>query len=81
MEGTYSLADTGLGICAYDKAGDAAMIAGYLGGSDEFDDAIGDYAVTYADQAAQDYASFAEAVRAGELKADVSPGELEVALR
>jgi len=49
VEGTYSLADTGLGICAYDKAGDAAMIAGYLGGSDEFDDAIGDYAVTYAD--------------------------------
>ncbi len=57
------------------------MIAGYPGGSDEFDDAIGDYAVTYAGQAAQDYASFAEAVRVGELKTDVSPGELEVALR
>jgi Uncharacterized protein conserved in bacteria (DUF2252) len=27
---------------AHDKAGDAAMIAGYLGSSDQFDEAIGD---------------------------------------
>ena len=66
---------------AHDKAGDAAMISGYLGGSDEFDEAIGDYAVAYADQAAQDYASFAKAVRAGELSSDAKPGQLETALR
>ena len=35
---------------AHDKAGDAAMIAGYLGKNDQFDQAIGDYAVAYADQ-------------------------------
>jgi uncharacterized protein (DUF2252 family) len=66
---------------AHDKAGDAAMIAGYLGGSDEFDEAIGDYAVAYADQSARDYASFAKAVRVGELKTDTGLGWLETALR
>jgi uncharacterized protein (DUF2252 family) len=40
---------------AHDKAGDAAKIAGYLGGSDQFDEAIGDYAVAYADQAERDF--------------------------
>jgi len=34
---------------AHDKAGEAAMITGYMGGSDQFDEAIGDYAVAYAD--------------------------------
>ncbi|MBR1086291.1 DUF2252 domain-containing protein [Bradyrhizobium manausense] len=66
---------------AHDKAGDAATVAGYLGGSDEFDEAIAEYAVAYADQAARDYASFVNAVRAGELSTDVKPGKLEVALR
>jgi uncharacterized protein (DUF2252 family) len=66
---------------AHDKAGDAAMIAGYLGGSDEFDEAIAEYAVTYADQSARDYANFVKAIRAGELSTDVRPGQLEVALR
>ena len=47
---------------AHDKAGDAAMIAGYLGGNDRFDEAIGDYAVAYADQVERDYASFVKAV-------------------
>lgn len=66
---------------AHDKAGDAAMIAGYLGGSDEFDEAITDYADAYADQAARDYESFVRAVRAGKLPTDVRPGKLEIALR
>jgi Uncharacterized protein conserved in bacteria (DUF2252) len=35
---------------AHDKAGDAAMIAGYLGSTDKFDKAIGDYGVAYANQ-------------------------------
>ena len=41
---------------AHDKAGDAAMIAGYLGGGDQFDEAMGDYAIAYADQVERDYA-------------------------
>jgi hypothetical protein len=34
------------------------MIAGYLGSTDHFDQAIGDYAVVYADRVERDYASF-----------------------
>jgi len=65
----------------HDKAGDAAMIAGYLGSSDQFDEAIGDYAVAYADQVERDYKTFIKAVRSGRLKTDLSPSRLETALR
>ena len=66
---------------AHDKAGDAAMIAGYLGSGDQFDEAIGDYAMAYADQVERDYESFVRAIRSGRLKSDVSPSRLETALR
>jgi uncharacterized protein (DUF2252 family) len=65
---------------AHDKAGDAAMIAGYLGSSDKFDRAIGDYAVAYADQVERDYATFVKAVGSGRLKSDVSPDGVATAL-
>jgi uncharacterized protein (DUF2252 family) len=72
----------GLGLArAHDKAGDAAMIAGYLGSSDQFDEAIGDYAVAYADQVERDYKTFVKAVRSGRLKTDLSPSRLETTLR
>jgi uncharacterized protein (DUF2252 family) len=66
---------------AHDKAGDAAMIAGYLGSIDHFDEAIGDYAVGYADQVERDYGTFVKAVRSGRLKTDLSPSRLATALR
>jgi uncharacterized protein (DUF2252 family) len=66
---------------AHDKAGDAAMIAGYLGSKDYFDEAIGDYAVAYADQVERDYAAFVKAVRSGRLKSDLSPSRLAAMLR
>jgi len=66
---------------AHDKAGDAAMIAGYLGKVDHFDEAIGDYAVAYADQVEQDYETFVKAIRSGRLKSDLSPSRLATALR
>jgi hypothetical protein len=66
---------------AHDKAGDAAMIAGYLGRLDHFDQAIGDYAVAYADQVEKDYETFVKAVRSGRLKSDISPSRLSTALR
>ena len=65
---------------AHDKAGDAAMIAGYLGSTDRFDQAIGDYAVAYADQVEHDYATFVAAVLNGRLKSDLSPRQLETVL-
>jgi len=66
---------------AHDKAGDAAMITGYLGSSDKFEDAIGDYAVGYADQVERDYETFVKAVRRGSLKSDLSSSRLEEILR
>jgi uncharacterized protein (DUF2252 family) len=66
---------------AHDKAGDAAKIAGYLGSSDQFDEAIGDYAVAYANEVERDYKNFVRAVRSGRLKTDVSPSRLATALR
>jgi uncharacterized protein (DUF2252 family) len=53
---------------AHSKAMDTSMIAGYLGGSDEFDDAIGKFAVSYANQAERDYAALKAAVRKGKIK-------------
>lgn len=53
---------------AHSKAMDTSMIAGYLGKSDEFDEAIGKFAVAYADQAERDYAALKAAVRKGEIK-------------
>jgi len=66
---------------AHGKAGNAAMIAGYLGSSDRFDKAIADYAVAYADQVDHDYANFVGAIRSGQLKTDLSTSRLEAALR
>ena len=66
---------------AHDKAGDAAEIAGYLGSTDQFDQAIGDYALAYADQVERDYETFAKAVRNGRLKSDLSPSRLATSLK
>ncbi len=43
---------------AHARSGDAAQIAGYLGKADTFDKALVRFAVLYADQVEQDYASF-----------------------
>jgi uncharacterized protein (DUF2252 family) len=51
------------------KAGDPALIAGYVGKSDAFDRAIERFAFGYAEQNERDYAAFAAAVKAGRLAA------------
>ena len=53
---------------AHAKAGDAAMIAGYLGSKDTFDEALVKYSSAYADQAERDFAMFKAAVRSGRLR-------------
>lgn len=50
------------------KAGDAWTISGYLGGKDVFEDAIGRFAVVYADQAEADHGKLKAAVRAGKVQ-------------
>jgi thiamine monophosphate kinase len=50
------------------KAGDALTISGYLGSSDPFDEAMGDFARAYADQAERDHTALKNAVRAGKIE-------------
>ena len=52
---------------AHAKAGDRWTISGYLGKQDEFDEAMGKFALLYADQAERDHASLAAAVKAGKV--------------
>ena len=54
---------------AHAKSGDAATISGYLGKSDTFDQAIGEFALAYADQTVRDHAALVAAVKAGRIKA------------
>ena len=54
---------------AHAKSGDAATISGYLGKSDAFDQAIGEFALAYADQTMRDHAALVAAVKAGRIKA------------
>ena len=54
---------------AHARSGDAGMIAGYMGASEVFDDAIADFAVEYADQTQRDYRAFVKAIRQGRIVA------------
>ena len=56
---------------AHARSGDPAKIAGYLGSSEVFDDAMCDFAVAYADQAQRDHRAFVRAVRQGKVNAVV----------
>ncbi len=56
---------------AHARSGDAAMIAGYLGKSDVFDRAVARFSELYADQAERDHAGFMQAIRTGQIEAEV----------
>jgi hypothetical protein len=51
------------------KVGDAATTGGYLGGSDQFNGAMGVFALAYADQAERDHAALKVAIRKGRITA------------
>jgi hypothetical protein len=55
---------------AHAKTGDRFAIGAYLGASDVFDQAIADFAATYADQNERDHAALVQAIKSGRL-----PGE------
>ena len=63
------------GVCgwalarAHARSGDASQISGYLGKSDTFDLAIGNFALAYADQNQRDHAKLVASVKAGRIKA------------
>jgi len=54
---------------AHARSGDRIALATYLGGSDRFDEAIADFAETYADQNELDYAALQAAVKDGKAEA------------
>jgi len=54
---------------AHAKGGDACLISGYLGTSARFDEAMGDFAIAYADQTERDHAELKAAVRKGKIEA------------
>jgi uncharacterized protein (DUF2252 family) len=64
------------GVCgwtlarAHARSGDRIALAAYLGGSDEFDNAVAEFAETYADQNEHDYADLAAAVASGRVQAE-----------
>ena len=55
-------------VRAHARSGEPAVIAGYLGESDTFDQAIADFSAAYADQSEQDHEAVTKAVRAGRLE-------------
>jgi uncharacterized protein (DUF2252 family) len=55
---------------AHVRSGDAVVLDAYLGKSEAFEDAVADFAVSYADQNEKDHAALVKAVRAGKLQAE-----------
>jgi hypothetical protein len=54
---------------AHARAGQSALLSGYMGKSDTFDKAIAAFSMAYADQNARDHAALERAVRQGKVKA------------
>jgi hypothetical protein len=54
---------------AHTRAGVQHTLTGYLGNSDEFDEAMGSFAIAYADQAERDHATLKAAVKNGTVNA------------
>ncbi len=54
---------------AHARSGDSATISGYLGGGDNFESALGKFALAYADQTERDHALLVEAARSGRIEA------------
>ncbi|HXZ63276.1 MAG TPA: DUF2252 domain-containing protein [Streptosporangiaceae bacterium] len=52
---------------AHAKTGDRFAIAAYLGASDVFDQAVADFAASYADQNERDYTALLQAIKSGRL--------------
>ena len=51
------------------RSGSSAMLSGYMGKSDTFDEALATFAMTYADQNEKDHAALERAVRKGSVQA------------
>lgn len=56
---------------AHGRASHPWLVTGYLGASDAFDEAMGDFAIAYADQAERDHAALKAAVSAGKIQVHI----------
>jgi len=54
---------------AHARAGDPAVVSGYIGSGSAFDEAIAEFAVAYADQTEKDWKSFLAAIKADRIAA------------
>jgi uncharacterized protein (DUF2252 family) len=54
---------------AHGRAGDPALVTGYAGSGTSLDEAISEFAVSYADQTEKDWNSFLTAIKAGRILA------------
>ena len=59
---------------AHVRAGDAVAISAYIGEGNEFDKAIAEFAIAYADQTERDWRAFVDAIKAGRISAS-TPGQ------
>jgi uncharacterized protein (DUF2252 family) len=55
---------------AHARAGDAVALSGYMGDDSEFDKAIAEFAMAYAEQTEHDWRAFREAIKAGRITAE-----------
>jgi hypothetical protein len=51
------------------RSGSSAVLSGYMGKSDAFDQALASFSVAYANQNEKDHAALKRAIRAGKVKA------------
>jgi uncharacterized protein (DUF2252 family) len=58
---------------AHARAGDPAMVSGYIGNGSAFEEAITEFAVAYADQTDKDWNRFLAAIKGGRIVAAVPP--------
>jgi uncharacterized protein (DUF2252 family) len=54
---------------AHARSGSSALLSGYMGKSDVFDEALASFSIAYADQNEKDHAALKRAIRAGKIKA------------
>jgi len=55
---------------AHARAGDAVTLSGYMGDDSEFDKAIAEFAIAYANQTEHDWRALLEAIKAGRITAE-----------
>jgi len=58
---------------AHTRAGDAVALSGYLGEDSEFDKAIAEFAMAYADQTERDWRALLDAIKAGRISVEEQP--------